>query len=159
MQQIIMYKMAMDNIFMAVTNLYGLRTVHYAWMTGQYPEMCVTFTAILASIAYHLAESRKHNMRGVIMLRPYEKLLLHIDRLCAGTMCCVYLVDYYDVLFNSNIMGYAMISVISMMISESAHIIHYPPVFEKYMFMITHSYWHVSAFHVAYLVLNTRCLS
>ena len=46
----------MENLFVAVTNLYSLRAITLAFQKGKYLEFGVLSCATLASIIYHLSE-------------------------------------------------------------------------------------------------------
>lgn len=63
--------------------------------------------------------------------------------------------DYSNILRNNRIQSYAIIGLFFTGLSEMQHYIEctklaYP--FNRYFYVITHSIWHLCAFHTAYLL-------
>lgn len=146
----------MENLFVTVTNLYGLRAINLAFKQNQFLEASVLSCACIASIVYHLSET-KHGMNS-LCLKNKTNITLNIDRFFALMSVAVFGLKYYNMIQNNDqqIIKYGVIGLTTLILSESQHIISLPRRIEKSLYLITHPIWHITAFHVAYLLLTKK---
>lgn len=146
----------MENILVSLSNLYGLFSLIQFYKNREYLNLFLVTCAMVSSILYHLAESKKHNMAGIYLLKPYEKILLNLDRFFATMAIIVFTTKYWIIIFNySPIIQIIPFGLFCLILSEFPN---YIPVtifskpISKIIFIISHSIWHIYAFHVAYLL-------
>jgi hypothetical protein len=139
----------MENLFVAATNLYGLRAIKTGIQKRYWKESIMLGCAMYASIIYHLSET-KHNMNSLILTNN-TSVTLNIDRLFAFCSMALILFNLKNKL-NKKMLIIGTIGLISMMISESQHVITLPMFIEKPLYLVTHSIWHICAFHTAHLL-------
>src|SRR5439155_19959116 len=82
----------MENLFIAATNLYGLRAIRIALQQKKRSEVIILSCAMCGSIVYHLSET-KHGMNNLI-LKDHVGILLNIDRLFAGIAAISFFLRY-----------------------------------------------------------------
>ena len=140
----------MENLFIAATNLYGLRAIRVALQQKKLSDATILGCAMFGSIVYHLSET-KHGMNSLI-LKDYVNITLNIDRLFAGIAAVTFLLKYKKKL-NKKIISYGSVGLGMMMISECQHVISLSLPIEKQIYLLTHPIWHICAFHTAYLLL------
>lgn len=144
----------MENIFVAASNLYCLRAIQLAFKKEKYVEMSILGCATLASIIYHLSE-KKHGMKS-LCFKNNTNITLNIDRFFAVSSMIVFALTYMDRLYDKNIISYSIFGLITGMISECQHVFKLPLSIEKPLYLVTHPLWHLSVFHIAYLLLNSK---
>lgn len=75
----------MENIILALTNLYAIRAVGIAVKSNLPWQALAVAAAALASIAYHLIECQKHGMPGIGVFESMlsHRVFINIDRVAA----------------------------------------------------------------------------
>jgi len=141
----------MENLFVTATNLYSLRAIISAHNNTYYLECGSLTCAGLASIIYHLSET-KHGMNSVC-LKKYSNITLKFDRFFAVFSMCIFLWKYKQRI-NKQIIYIGSVGLIALGLSESQHIISLPLRVEKILYLITHPIWHICAFHCAYMLVK-----
>src|SRR5437868_9552490 len=142
----------MENLFVTATNLYALRAIKLAFEQQKYLECGVLSCATIASIVYHLSET-KHSMKS-LCFKNSTRITLNMDRFFAFASVLVFLFKYNKMIKNKEIIFYGITSLVAQMLSESQHLISFSPSTEKTLYLITHPIWHIGAFHIAYLLLK-----
>lgn len=139
--------MALTNLVVTLSNLYGILPIYHApgyyrlWMGG----------LVTASVLMHLSET-KHGLPGIYPFNIYSNSFLLLDRLMAYTPI-IYL--GYQLLTRENpqpiydliLSPVAIVGAISVLMSEGLHL-------GKPFFAITHSIWHICAYHLCYQFLT-----
>jgi hypothetical protein len=143
----------MENLFVSLTNLYGVRAVRRAIRQKLWTEAIVLSGAISASILYHMAET-KHGMNS-LWLTNYVGTTLNIDRFFAMLATGLFLMKHRKKI-NKKIIFYGISGLIALMLSECQHAVNLPLRIEKALYLVTHPVWHISAFHVVYLLLSKK---
>jgi len=131
------------NLLLAYTNVYGVRVVCELEQQNRWLASWVLFGSILASFGYHLVENQKHQMVGIgYGGEPiWNSIWLNLDRVLA-ILSMITLVHWEGVIAY---WPYCLASLACMIISET--------IFrqEKWCYLVFHTIWHLSAFHLAYL--------
>ena len=133
----------MENIWMSLTNLYALRAIYSFYLQDKLAPTLVLTGAMLSSMMYHLIENQKHQMPGIgIANAPYwNSAYINLDRYFAFlSALTLFSWPHFKVY-----QFYCVASFASMTISET--------LFrqEKYFYLIFHTIWHLSIFHIAWL--------
>jgi hypothetical protein len=134
----------LENILVALTNLYGFRAYFYCSKF----EQSVLLSAMISSIIYHLIEHHKHGMPGISFFNSVDShiIFLNIDRLYA--VICFLTFFEVNMLNDQNLVICFGTGLFMMFLSE---MIFKTPKY-KYAYMITHCMWHFLAFHTIYLL-------
>jgi hypothetical protein len=140
----------MENIFVALTNLYALRSIILSLKQQRYLIYYGLLCSMLSSIMYHLFESNKHNMPGLFYNPRYEKTLLNIDRFFILFNSVLFFSYFKHALKSAFVKRLIAFAIVNLWISEW----HISKDFQKPLFIITHSMWHISVFHIAYILLT-----
>lgn len=133
----------MDNIIMALSNLYCLVPIYYASTTTQ---RIIIFLAGLASFIYHLCEKHKHGLSGIGYFDTvlFHRVLINIDRFFA-ILAVYYFFDFQKI---DRILVIGSISLVCMSMSELV----FKSAEYKYFYMILHILWHIGAFHTIVII-------
>jgi len=146
------------NLIVAASNLYALRAFN-AWMPLD--PICASLTAVAmgASTLYHLVERHKHGLAGCGSgsLREHT-ICINIDRVAAVTLTLYILFNYPSIA--TRLLPSFAGALLMLGVSELPHL--FPSVFQKHVganatrviYTITHSAWHMWAFHNLFLVAN-----
>lgn len=136
----------MENVFLAATNLYGVRALYVAeeWIHFNSVLLC-----ILASMTYHLIEYRKHGMPGIgyATSTSAHEFFLNLDRIVAIWTFFIF-VDY-SMISDHHIRRYVYFGALMQYLSERV----YRWKEDKTKYIICHALWHLAAYHVLYLQL------
>lgn len=133
-----------QNILVSSSMAYGLRALSIA------PTPILFWTmsgSILSSVAYHLIEKHKHQMKGIGYFNDIvsHHVFLNIDRIFAIALGSQILFDYQRWYTDKYIIGCGLIGFTLMTLSEMVY------KKNKFMYIITHCGWHLLAFHSVYL--------
>jgi hypothetical protein len=142
----------MENLFVTATNLYSLVAIRAAINNGKICDALIIGSAALASIIYHLSET-KHNMRS-LCFQSHTATTLNVDRTLAIVNVLYFACKYGRQMFTREILSIGALGFLAMLVSESQHVVKLPMKIEKPLYMITHPIWHLCAFHVAYLLVK-----
>lgn len=136
----IMYKFT--NILNVISNLFGIIPLSISFYHNSYYEALLIFSAMFASILYHLSET-SHKLPGIVFTK-YSKVLLAIDRICAIFIVC-YLI--YMMSINQYIDKILIIMKMfcGVMILIGSEFFGSDPI----LFTMFHSMWHTSAWIIA----------
>lgn len=143
----------MENVLVAGSNVYALRAIAKGFRMRKIKEALVLAGAMSASMLYHALEVSKHDMPGVIVLPWLEKHALNADRAFAALAMVTFL-RKRNVTKRILFLGIGALTL--MALSECQHVVslqHLPKMFVKTLYLTTHVGWHISAFHIAYLLL------
>lgn len=146
------HSFAWENLFVTLSNLYSLRAIYAGFKQKKYLAVTVLSCTTLASIIYHLSET-KHGINSA-WLKDYSALTLNIDRFFALCSTGLLLRQYKNKMKTKNVIFYGSLGLLAMMLSECQHVISLPLPLEKNLYLITHPIWHICAFHVAYLLIK-----
>ena len=168
----------MDNLVVTLTNLYGLRAFHVSLKVGDISNAIILGLSVSSSMIYHMLEHSKHHMTGMPQFQKYEKIALNADRFFAGLAFCTLVYKSRKFIFNRplhklaykphkiissfnpKLKHYSIGTIACLILSECQHLINlniYPVRYVKGFYMLTHCFWHVGAFHIAYILqCNTK---
>jgi hypothetical protein len=149
----------MENVIVASTNLYALRSIHALWSNKAYANCFLITASMISSIAYHLVEHSKHGMPGIKFYRQCEKVLLNLDRFFAvGSILSFLRLYHRRLMTDRTIQIWIMIAVLNWILSEGYVFLgksHKTPYnLKKYFFMFTHSIWHLCVYHISFLLVK-----
>lgn len=138
-----------SNIWMSLTNIYGLRAIYNVWLQDEKVNSLIILGAVISSSVYHLVECEKHKMSGIGLNNSKELhyITLNIDRFFAVLTFMIMFLKARETkyeLIRENMM-LEILALSSLFLSEI------PFRYEKPMYMITHTIWHISAYHLVYL--------
>jgi hypothetical protein len=142
----------LENILMAASNLYGFRATD---ATHNIVDRMTITCAMISSIVYHLFEKSKHGMSGVSSQMD-DKVWLDADRVYAVALVARLLI-FHGHKIDRHILAIGAISVTAMAISECQNVIDIsaiPVGITRAVYMVTHTIWHIGAFHIAYLMVK-----
>jgi len=146
----------MENVIVASSNVYAV----YA-LTAWYNDSIVYFAilaSMMASIVYHLVEHHKHDMPGTAGSGSLSehKLCLNLDRFCAILLGIVLLsraIDNPSMIYNPASILCAVCAAGFGIVSEHGESFfkHISSKQRRWIYIVTHSVWHVLIFNVVYL--------
>lgn len=129
------------NLLVTFSNVYGLLPIYYSEGILQ---ILVTIT-VLCSFLMHISET-KHSLPGIYPFNKFSNLFLWLDRIFANTLIIYLLSLLYlnNFLISIKIIIYLICGFTFLFISEriTDNII---------IFSVTHSLWHILAYHSIYL--------
>ena len=141
----------MENILVASTNLYGIAAIINCYKHRNLFDGIMIAMPMIASTFYHLAEHSKHFMPGFAM-HKFERKMLNYDRFFAVISMAYFGIKYIERIKNSNILIPLIIAMVSGYISEHIKHDHSIESIHKSIYMITHAIWHISLFHIVYIL-------
>lgn len=136
----------MENLIVAGSNIYALLPIMEAFTKGEIFFCAVLCAAMICSFLYHMIEHHKHDMSGWGSQSIEEhRVCINLDRLTALTSCIIGLCICAEPsrFFQENqllIFG----ALFLLFVSEK--------LVGRTLYIITHSMWHICAFHIAYLL-------
>jgi hypothetical protein len=136
------------NYLVSCSNIYGFLPLFYSYAGTNKPSYgtLLIANAILASTLMHISET-KHGLTGVPYLNMFSQLFLNYDRLSAVTLVIHTLVTTdFDKLVWLIRTVYPYLALLALFLSENVL------VYNVYFFAVTHSCWHILAFHCLYLL-------
>jgi hypothetical protein len=149
------------NWFMAFTNLYALLPIMAFWNDGQVLMAILLCAAMVASFAYHLAESEKHGMTGCRFcwthnMKQRHHVLINVDRALSIGGILVFVISRPEHLLLPETMVKAAALLVLLFFSE------HPTVFvgnddrlgARMAYMVLHSGWHIGVFHLAWTLVG-----
>jgi hypothetical protein len=138
------HKQLIPNYIVTVTNLYGL--VAFYSSHSLYERLLIA-NAIIGSILCHLADTNR-GLIGVKYLNRHPLFWLNYDRVSVILLFVyTYLHNLDKLLFVIQSTPYAIIGIICLLISET----HWSRNIS--VFVVSHSLWHIFAFHCLYLTV------
>jgi hypothetical protein len=135
---------------MALSNLAVLPAIAVAFAKGKYWSGFGLIIAGIASAAYHLVETEKHDMKGAFgrdVGREWHCTLINIDRVAALTSIAAVLLEADDM---TAIMDNSFIIVVALMCLGTSEWNRE----NKWPYFPTHFMWHTLAFYSAYQILS-----
>lgn len=137
----------MENLIVSSTNLYAILPIITSFKYGYYNYTIVISLSMIASIIYHMIEHHKHNMTGLGSHSLLEhQVCLNFDRFFAGlSFLYGFFINKDPTNFLINNSQVILIALLSLFISEK--------LVKKNFYIITHSIWHIYAFHISYLAI------
>jgi hypothetical protein len=136
----------MENLIVSASNLYALYPLYLSIRSRKFINVILLAGSMTSSILYHLSEHSKHNLKGITYLNNYERSLLNSDRFFAIVTISYYIYKYPRLLFEKK--KYILFALLCLAISEFPLIRNHVP---KPIYIISHSLWHILAFHIAVL--------
>lgn len=138
----------MENVLVAASNLYAVVPIYVAANRGQPFYAGVLCMAMGFSLLYHMIEHHKHGMTGLGSgtLEEHD-VCINLDRfwaVCAVMTGLWMQQDIYTFLYDH--MFPIAVGLQLLFTSERTT--------NKRVYILTHSLWHIAAFHMAY-----RCIS
>lgn len=134
-----------ENIFMMATMIPMGYPLELAVNQRDYISAILILSASIASMAYHLVENQKHNMRGIIKGEnsvKLNKVLLNVDRLCAILL----IMNYFNMFIRSDIKVWIVgIYLLTCMITSETFF-----KYDRNLYIILHSIWHVGGAMLIY---------
>jgi hypothetical protein len=148
----------MENAIVAASNCYALRAL-LAWPSFSMGHLLTSF-AMAASLMYHLVERHKHNMPGLVGDGSVieHNVYLNLDRVAALALA-IHLINTVTSEAFECLAPFAALSLTLCAASELSH--WWPSLLigrgigiktERRWYVVTHSLWHLCAFHLVYLV-------
>jgi hypothetical protein len=143
----------MENIFLASTNLYGLRAAGaVGWGTIQ--SNAIIF-AVIASFLMHWTETKKHYMPGIKGkwgMKQMEVLFYRADIAAVVMVPCMVIASFPK----NDICGVCTMHYLWVCCALVSHAISgalgriIPD--SKHMYVVSHTVWHTSVFHCLFLL-------